>query len=170
MLNLPMLRKERTSAAPLSFKFLRKTQFSDLFLITTPGTETVENTLTGTAVSSPPVYLSVPLLLVSCCLPIPYRYECLISLKIVLPGPIVGGSFDVIDSSSVPRAVSKDYFDIVCPKHQRVVVDTREIKVRLEKNGAGAKDMMKAWSDMLNAIPDKCVEIEQDAPILFDYM
>jgi hypothetical protein len=86
-----------------------------------------------------------------------------IPLSAMISGPLIGGPFEPGDDA--PRAVSKNYFNEVCPKSQRTIIDTEEVndeKIRYSET-AGASFMFDRWVEKLNSIDNPCVEISQDS-------
>jgi hypothetical protein len=85
-----------------------------------------------------------------------------------IAGPLIGAPFEPGDDA--PRAVSKNYFDQICPKSKRVYIDAEEVnddKIRYGEN-IGASYMFDRWVKKLNSIEEQCVEILQDSFQLFE--
>ena len=83
-------------------------------------------------------------------------------------GPLIGGPFEPGDDA--PRAVSRKYFDKVCPKSKRVTISSQEINnetVRFSST-IGASYIFDRWVEKLNSIEDQCVEILQESFQLFE--
>lgn len=81
-------------------------------------------------------------------------------------GPLIGAPFP--DGGDVPRAVSKNYFQEVCPN--RTIIDTEDVieeKSRYDEN-VGSSYIFDKWVEKLNAIQDPCVEILQSSLQVFD--
>lgn len=80
-------------------------------------------------------------------------------------GPLIGGPFPPGDDA--PRAVSKNFFNEVCPNP--TVIDSGEVNEPLRyDNDIGAQYMMDRWIEKLNSIADPCVEIAQESYQLFE--
>ena len=90
-------------------------------------------------------------------------------LSFPLPtGPLIGGHFEPGDDA--PRAVSKNYFNEVCPPSKRTILDTEEVNnesIRYSET-AGASFMFDRWVEKLNSIDNPCVEIAQESFQLFE--
>jgi hypothetical protein len=83
-------------------------------------------------------------------------------------GPLIGGPFEPGDDA--PRAVSKNYFNDVCPPSKRTIIDTKDVndeKIRYSKN-TGASFMFDRWVEKLNSIDNPCVEIAHNSFQLFE--
>lgn len=81
-------------------------------------------------------------------------------------GPITGGPFP--PGGDAPRAVSKKYFNSVCPN--RTVIDATEVnteEIRYNKS-IGASAIFDKWVEKLNLIDDPCIEITQNSEHVFD--
>lgn len=83
-------------------------------------------------------------------------------------GPIIGGPFEPQDDA--PRAVSKKYFDKVCPPSKRVILNPLEINndtIRFSST-IGASYIFDLWVEKINSIEDQCVEISHDLVQLWE--
>ncbi|KAF8625518.1 hypothetical protein AX17_006830 [Amanita inopinata Kibby_2008] len=87
-----------------------------------------------------------------------------IPVSVTLAGPVAGGSMGG-GNKDVPRAVSKEYFDVVCP--EKTVINGDKMKKRLE--GATAGEIVSAWVKELDSVGDRCIEIEKGTGQIFDY-
>ncbi|KAF8170941.1 hypothetical protein BJ912DRAFT_860901 [Pholiota molesta] len=81
-------------------------------------------------------------------------------LNALISGPSAGGPWDPADKS--PRAVSEAYFDLVCPKHARRIINTRDVKPQLR--AADGLVIFETWRRLLAEAPERCIEIEAAAP------
>ncbi|KAF9485830.1 hypothetical protein BDN70DRAFT_870720 [Pholiota conissans] len=81
-------------------------------------------------------------------------------LTALVAGPSAGAPWDAGDSA--PRAVTEVYFDLVCPKHTRRVINTRDVKPRLRH--ADGSVIFDAWRRLLSEAPERCIEIEAATP------
>ena len=62
-------------------------------------------------------------------------------------------------------AVIPEFFDEVCPT--RTVIDRDKISGAL--GGASAATILQAWVEELERIEDRCVEIKDHTPQIFDF-
>lgn len=91
-------------------------------------------------------------------------------LNALISGPSAGGSWDGGDSA--PRAVSETYFNIVCPKHERKIINTRDVKPFLRD--ADGTVIFEHWRTLLTNAKERCVEVvaaprhEDPFPEIFD--
>ncbi|KAJ6550098.1 hypothetical protein B0H19DRAFT_951655 [Mycena capillaripes] len=89
-------------------------------------------------------------------------------LNAIVSGPVAGGAFESDDTA--PRAVSEDWFDVVCPWHKRRYINTRDIKPAVAQ--APGIDVLNHWAAVLRDAPDRCIEIveakEDSFPQTFD--
>lgn len=76
-------------------------------------------------------------------------------LNALISGPSAGGSWD--EGDSAPRAVSETYFDIVCPKHERKIINTRDVKPFLRD--ADGTVIFEHWRTLLTNTTERCVEV-----------
>jgi hypothetical protein len=78
-------------------------------------------------------------------------------------GPVAGDPFP--SSAGGSPAVIPEYFDKVCPT--RTVIDRDEISRELGE--ASAATILQAWLDKLERTEDRCVEIKDHTPQIFDF-
>ncbi|KAK2465484.1 hypothetical protein APHAL10511_002376 [Amanita phalloides] len=78
-------------------------------------------------------------------------------------GPIAGGTIGS-EHPDVPRAVSKEFFNEVCP--DKFVVDANAMKSELE--GATGDQTTRAWVMKLRDVGHRCVEIPKGSSHIFD--
>ena len=79
-------------------------------------------------------------------------------LNALIAGPTAGGPWEADDES--PRAVSEEWFDIVCPPHERRIINTRDVKPAV-RDSPGDK-VFAHWAKLLGKAPERCVEITAD--------
>ena len=79
-------------------------------------------------------------------------------------GPLAGDPFP--SSAGGSPAVIPEFFDKVCPT--RTVIDRNEVSRSLED--ASAAEILQAWLDKLERTEDRCVEIKENTPQIFDYL
>ncbi|QRV79621.1 O-FucT domain protein [Ceratobasidium sp. AG-Ba] len=93
------------------------------------------------------------------------REVLVIPYSALLAGPTVGAPWGAGDQH--PRAISEKWWNTVCPKGQRTILDVNKIMQEIGK--PEGTEVMKRWTDILNAIPESCVEVEGGVQI-FDYL
>ncbi|PPQ68117.1 hypothetical protein CVT26_005738 [Gymnopilus dilepis] len=91
-------------------------------------------------------------------------------LNALISGPSAGGPWE--DGDTAPRAISEAWFDVVCPKYERKIIHTREIKPQL--SSADGEVIFMTWKKLLSDTPERCVEVvagtseEEPFPETFD--
>ncbi|KAJ7479327.1 hypothetical protein B0H11DRAFT_1725609 [Mycena galericulata] len=89
-------------------------------------------------------------------------------LNALISGPAAGGPFEEDDQA--PRAVSTEWFDVVCPQSERRYINTRDVKPALAH--APGIDVLTHWQTLLRYAPERCIEIvaaeEDPFPQTFD--
>ncbi|KAJ7909103.1 hypothetical protein B0H13DRAFT_2192958 [Mycena leptocephala] len=89
-------------------------------------------------------------------------------LNAIVSGPVAGGPFE--PDNPAPRAISENWFDVVCPPNERRYINTRDVKRPVSE--APGIDVLTHWQKLLRAVPERCVEIvsaEEDPwPQTFD--
>ncbi|KAJ7046483.1 hypothetical protein C8F04DRAFT_938835 [Mycena alexandri] len=92
-------------------------------------------------------------------------------LNALLAGPLAGGAWDPSDPA--PRSVSEAWWDVVCPRDERKIVYTQDIKPLLV--GKDALAVFEYWAKLLGeAVKERCVEVVPPAyevdsmPQIFD--
>ncbi|KIK69943.1 hypothetical protein GYMLUDRAFT_236395 [Collybiopsis luxurians FD-317 M1] len=89
-------------------------------------------------------------------------------LNAIIAGPTVGGNWEPGDNA--PRSISSKWFDVVCPEHERRIINTREVKPEIE--WWMGNEIFDTWRKVLLEAPEKCIEIvsaeEDDFPQTFD--
>lgn len=91
-------------------------------------------------------------------------------LNALISGPSAGGPWD--EGDAAPRAVSESYFNIVCPRQDRKIINTRDVKPALRE--ADGKVIFEHWRTLLTETKERCVEIvaapreEDPFPEIFD--
>ncbi|EKM82198.1 hypothetical protein AGABI1DRAFT_105512 [Agaricus bisporus var. burnettii JB137-S8] len=89
-----------------------------------------------------------------------------IPLSALVAGPIIGLPYtNSTTALTHPRAVSRRYYNHVCPKPY--IIHSDEVKNTLTADPS-ALEMMNVWIEKLKNIEDRCVEIEIDTPQVFD--
>lgn len=76
-------------------------------------------------------------------------------LNALLYGPVAGGHWEVTDAT--PRFIHTEFFDIVCPRKERRILMTSEVKGGM--NEADGSVIFDAWVAKLKGIPERCVEV-----------
>ncbi|KAF8073511.1 hypothetical protein FPV67DRAFT_1478093 [Lyophyllum atratum] len=79
-------------------------------------------------------------------------------LNAIISGPSAGGPWDVGDDA--PRSISEQWFDVVCPKHERRIINTREVKPII--GWAEGNEIFDHWKELLLHAPERCIEIEPE--------
>ncbi|KAF8622521.1 hypothetical protein AX15_006960 [Amanita polypyramis BW_CC] len=88
-----------------------------------------------------------------------------IPISVTLAGPIAGGTMGP-DHADVPRAVSREYFDNICPNKFEVDTDSVERKL-LQPTG---NQITQAWTKKLEAVKDRCVVVPKGSEQVFNYL
>ncbi|KAJ3571211.1 hypothetical protein NP233_g3911 [Leucocoprinus birnbaumii] len=90
-----------------------------------------------------------------------------VPLSALVAGPLAGQPFSNLTIARThPRAVSKHYFDQVCP--EPYLLDPRPILETLGKTASAVK-IMSTFREKLQNLNDSCVEIQKDTTQVFDY-
>lgn len=84
-----------------------------------------------------------------------YYWPPLTPLNALLSGPVAGGPWEATDDT--PRSINQEFFDSICPRHERRFLNTSDVKHGL--GGAEASAVLEAWSTKLRELPDRCVEV-----------
>ena len=71
-----------------------------------------------------------------------------------------------MDSPDAPRAISENQFRKLCPN--ATILLKEELAERL--NGATVSQKLDIWVEKLSSMEDRCIEIPQETPQVFDYM
>ncbi|ELU38209.1 hypothetical protein AG1IA_07763 [Rhizoctonia solani AG-1 IA] len=79
-----------------------------------------------------------------------------IPLNAFMDAPTAGGVWPGGDPT--PRAVSEEWYDTICPKGDRVVLDTEKVAGHLKESDA--QTLIDFWAQKLKDMDDKCVEID----------
>ena len=77
-------------------------------------------------------------------------------LNALLAGPPAGGSWDPDDAA--PRSVSERWFDIVCPKSERRIIFTGDVKPAVYWEMGDV--IFEHWQKLLTDAPERCIEIQ----------
>ncbi|KAK7439760.1 hypothetical protein VKT23_017335 [Stygiomarasmius scandens] len=97
-----------------------------------------------------------------------------IPVSAMLSGPIIGGVFLGNDSFGVPRAVSQEYYQTVCPDSERNIINTQEVKPKILEVSNSYSDgnrMFKEWVSFMRGEEikeEKCVEFQESKGQIFD--
>lgn len=86
------------------------------------------------------------------------------------PGSRGYGPKDLSDEDVIPRSVSEDFYNLVCPRSRRVELDVGEVckELGLDVNRDDVKVIAEAWAKKLLRMEDSCIDIVNHP--LFDYM
>ncbi|KAF7365603.1 hypothetical protein MVEN_00433800 [Mycena venus] len=91
-------------------------------------------------------------------------------LNAIVSGPMAGGPWDGDDDA--PRSISENWFDVVCPRDQRKLIHTEDVKPALANLPGDA--VFDHWQKLLTEETALCVEIVAPAyevdsmPQIFD--
>lgn len=85
-----------------------------------------------------------------------------IPLSALISGPIVGGPFE--DDDHTPRAVVKEYWDLICPN--KTVIRADEVR-KLHSEGADARKITDTWVRYIQDIEDPCLEVERHSGSIY---
>jgi hypothetical protein len=80
-------------------------------------------------------------------------------LNALIGGPSAGGPWDPDDPA--PRSVSEWWFDIVCPKEERRIINTHDEKPPIYWEDGDV--IFNHWQKLLSEAPERCIEV-QPAP------
>jgi hypothetical protein len=83
-------------------------------------------------------------------------------LHLKFTGPIAGGPF--LEGDDTPRAVSKSYFQKICP-HPTVIRADKIFKYR--GGGTNALEVEETWLDYLRKVDDSCLEVAENSGNIF---
>ncbi|KZV98889.1 hypothetical protein EXIGLDRAFT_275066 [Exidia glandulosa HHB12029] len=85
-----------------------------------------------------------------------------------LSGPTAGAQWP--QSVDVPRAVSADFYERVCPPHRRKVLRPEDVnsEIGVEFGKTKGDVFMDKWAAYLANLPDTCVELADNTHQLFD--
>jgi hypothetical protein len=86
------------------------------------------------------------------------------------PGSRGYSQLDPPDAQALPRSVSEEYYNLVCPEERRVKLDVHQVcsELGLDIDKDDVKVIAQAWAKKLLAMDDSCVDIVGHP--LFDYM
>jgi hypothetical protein len=78
-------------------------------------------------------------------------------LTTLISGPTAGGPWGALGSDDSPRAISSDWFDVVCPMEERMIINSDTGKDPVRWNDA--KVVMDHWVELLQSTKARCVEV-----------
>jgi len=86
------------------------------------------------------------------------------------PGSRRYGHLDPPDEQALPRSVSEEYYNSVCPEERRVKLDVHEVcdELGLDVESDSVKPIAEAWAKKLLAMDDGCIDVIGHP--LFNYM
>ncbi|KDQ62949.1 hypothetical protein JAAARDRAFT_202479 [Jaapia argillacea MUCL 33604] len=87
-----------------------------------------------------------------------------IPLSALITGPTAGAPYPPGSDPEAPRAVSKEYFDRVCP-HPKII-HSDEVLSQLPPD-ATASQILQGWVEKLDSIEDRCVEVDSQSRQIF---
>ncbi|KAF8519729.1 hypothetical protein BU17DRAFT_47491 [Hysterangium stoloniferum] len=92
-------------------------------------------------------------------------------LNTFINGPTAGGPLPpVLAAAGVPRAVTRDYFEDVCPANRRTIVKVEDIHAKYGmSHESDGLPTLENWVKELRDMPDLCVEIHPHSPHVFDF-
>ena len=74
----------------------------------------------------------------------------------LLAGPSVGGPWGRGDGA--PRSVSEKWFDVVCPKEERRIINSEEVKPAIRWENGDV--IFNRWQQLLRDAPERCIEVQ----------
>ncbi|TFK60507.1 hypothetical protein BDN72DRAFT_779325 [Pluteus cervinus] len=77
-------------------------------------------------------------------------------LNAIISGPTAGGPWD--EGDDAPRSVHEDYYELACPKEERRIINTRDVKPPVEWEQGDVQ--FRTWLKVLEEAPERCIEIE----------
>ncbi|EDR13635.1 uncharacterized protein LACBIDRAFT_308809 [Laccaria bicolor S238N-H82] len=80
-------------------------------------------------------------------------------LNALMSGPAAGGPWDPEDPA--PRSVSEKWFDIVCPKSERRIINTRDVKPAIYWENGDV--IFEHWEKLLKDAPERCIEVQAES-------
>ncbi|KAJ1302996.1 hypothetical protein OPQ81_011199 [Rhizoctonia solani] len=85
------------------------------------------------------------------------RRVLVIPYNALLSGPTSGMSWGPGDQH--PRAVSQNFWEVVCPASERRIVDADEVMKQVGRESDGIR-MLTEWTKLIRGMPERCVEIK----------
>ena len=88
-----------------------------------------------------------------------------------ISGPTAGGSWDSDDNA--PRSISEHWFNTVCPKSERRIIYTGDVKPSIYWESGDV--IFKHWEKLLTDAPERCIEVKptprgsDSMPQIFDF-
>lgn len=92
-------------------------------------------------------------------------------LNALMSGPSAGGFWDPDDNA--PRSISERWFNTVCPKSERRIIYTGDVKPAIYWESGDV--IFKHWERLLTDAPERCIEVRPSsrgrdiAPQIFDF-
>ena len=90
-------------------------------------------------------------------------------INALLAGPSAGGFWDPGDNA--PRSISETWFNTVCPKSERRIIYTGDVKPAIYWESGDV--IFKHWEKLLTDAPERCIEVQpsssDEAPQTFDF-
>jgi hypothetical protein len=90
-------------------------------------------------------------------------------LNAFIAGPSAGGSWDPGDNA--PRSISEHWFNTVCPKSERRIIFTGDVKPAIYWEPGDV--IFKHWERLLTDAPERCIEVKPSfsdgTPQIFDF-
>ncbi|KDQ18539.1 hypothetical protein BOTBODRAFT_28926 [Botryobasidium botryosum FD-172 SS1] len=80
-----------------------------------------------------------------------------VPLSALLGGPVTGDPWG--PGETAPRAITDEWWEVVCPPERRVQVDAVAIKHRFNDTKADGLTLMRKWAKLLGDTQASCVEI-----------
>jgi hypothetical protein len=92
-------------------------------------------------------------------------------INALVAGPSAGGFWDPGDNA--PRSISEYWFDTVCPKSERRIIYTGDVKPAIHWEPGDV--IFKHWERLLTDAPERCIEVQPSfsdllgTPQIFDF-
>ncbi|KAJ7452727.1 hypothetical protein B0H11DRAFT_1820868 [Mycena galericulata] len=97
------------------------------------------------------------------------RHYLRIPMNAFTSGPTGGGSLGPGVDPKIPRAISQEWWDVVCPPRQVVEVSVAQTVEELKINDAtSGEERLRLWAEKLRKMDAECVKIVAGTP--FDWM
>jgi hypothetical protein len=76
-------------------------------------------------------------------------------LNAIISGPTSGAPYE--EGDHTPRSVHEDYYELACPKHERRIINTQDVKPAI--NEAEGSLIFETWKKILVEAPERCIEV-----------